>query len=278
VATPRALYLSSASLAPSGKDALDDAARILMMLMLAELTTGFAGSAGTAGGDVSAVPQSQPACSTWMETPAGCAFRTLLCEAGVLHAAVLVCADGERTAGTIIRSILFGHDGREGHGDPQAAAARRELASSLGAIEAMVELLQHIEPDHQAVGTPGNLETVLMAALQRVCMGVEENQAGAVRRARAAALGAVPAIVGCLDRMSRDSETWPHRLMNQGLETSCTIAGAGSGVSFDEEDKVIKAQWDSSIVEYPALQAKMQKAMMNALQAKMQQQIQMMHV
>ena len=61
----------------------------------------------------------------------------MLCEAGAIKACVFALENGDvRTTPHvgILRSVLFGSDGREGFNSSAAAAARREHAAAVGAI------------------------------------------------------------------------------------------------------------------------------------------------
>ena len=235
------------------------------MKLLAELTAGCGGVCGIGGGGLQG--------ARWMETEAGSEYQTMLCEAGALKAAVLVCdGPGATSACGVIRSILFGHDGREGHNDPVAAAARREHAASLGAIETLVDLIKQASTEPGAPGLSSCAFTVenfpedckdlremhlrgMFFALQRLCLGFESNGAGAARRARAAALGAIPAIVDAV------ASEFSEDLFKKGLSTAFTIAGAGKGVAPHEEDRALKAQWDQAVAKHPDLQRKLTEMM-----------------
>ena len=48
-----------------------------------------------------------------------------------------------RAAYNLIATLCFGHDGREGFGDPALASARREHAVAAGVIEALADALKH---------------------------------------------------------------------------------------------------------------------------------------
>lgn len=48
-----------------------------------------------------------------------------------------------RAAYNLIATLCFGHDGREGFGDPALASARREHAVTAGVIEALAVALKH---------------------------------------------------------------------------------------------------------------------------------------
>ena len=237
----------------------------MCMKLLAELTAGCGGVCGIGGGGLQG--------ARWMETEAGSEYQTMLCEAGALKAAVLVCdGPGATSACGVIRSILFGHDGREGHNDPVAAAARREHAASLGAIETLVDLIKRASTEPGAPGLSSCAYTVetfpedckdlremdlrgMFFALQRLCLGFESNGAGAARRARAAALGAIPAIVDAI------ASEFSEDLFKKGLSTALTIAGAGKGVAPHEEDRALKAQWDQAVAKHPDLQRKLTEMM-----------------
>ena len=91
----------------------------------------------------------------------------------------------------------------------------------------------------------------MFSALERLCLGFESNGAGAARRARAAALGAIPAIVDAV------ASEFSEDLFKKGLSTAFTIAGAGKGVAPHEEDRALKAQWDRAVAKHPDLQRKL---------------------
>lgn len=101
----------------------------------------------------------------------------MLCEAGAIKACVFALENGDVSLSVsfsgILRSVLFGSDGREGHNSPAAAAARREHAAAAGAIGKTPEIQMSMcisETNHGSIFT-------LLAALS--CLSILQRRSSA---------------------------------------------------------------------------------------------------
>ena len=95
------------------------------------------------------------------------------------------------SAWMLIGTVCFGHDGRQGHGDPVQANERRQRAADAGVIEALCSAI-----NFQASGGYTEVGQGALRAFQRILLGFGADQEQ--RRRRALQAGALPAIMSLL--------------------------------------------------------------------------------
>jgi hypothetical protein len=199
--------------------------------------------------------------NNWAESEEGQGFKSALAEHGGCEAAVSILNSGYGL-GTMGACQLISTTclGTAGQGDSAAcpscggtlaaATARRENCK--GGIEAILNLVRYSGDDHPLhdIEPITHLTTTIaFTALARLVMG--QDKQGIDRRARAAALGAIPLLVRSLARhFSTESLT-------AALDASVRIANG---------NKELKEQWDAELREHPALIRKLHKVMLEKME------------
>ena len=87
----------------------------------------------------------------WCESEGGLAVKHTVVQAGAFEFIVRAIQEAQapsrpqihRAAYSLISTLCFGHDGKEGFGDPALASARRERAVAAGVLEALAIALKH---------------------------------------------------------------------------------------------------------------------------------------
>ena len=210
----------------------------------------------------------------WTESPSGLACKHMLAQAGLFEPVGVLLSVPTASATsmpmmphlkklcfTAFQNLCFGSDGKYGKGDPALATERRELASSAGAIEALLGYIRTMAHPLPAMAEEGSTPTdrfpyegvgmlqFSFRALQRVCLGYDE--AGDKRRHRAAALGAIPLMIAAT------AKNYSLELFKSALSTSETIAN---------EEPILKQQWEDAMQAQPA--EFQQRVMRDALAAR----------
>ena len=147
--------------------------------------------------------------SSWSESEGGMQAKQQVMEAGGLEIAAanllqtqpdregrpaeaaLLVRQVHQTSANLIGTVCFGHDGRQGHGDPVQANERRQRAADAGVIEALCSAI-----NFQASGGYTEVGQGALRAFQRILLGFGADQEQ--RRRRALQAGALPAIMSLL--------------------------------------------------------------------------------